>query len=202
MPFLTSRTPPLALKCRVSASCVRSSMTYESVTRPLLVDVGLKFERAEEQMIGWMGGISMTDRRTSEELRRLVGVEPITTVIRSGRLRWYRHVIMKSIGDWVKKCIDFRVESRRPVGRPRRTWLEAYKRWICHSGHKLLYNLCRTLRPSNAGQIYRFFWQAGHVDTLDGWRCSSLIQFRQLRTNESGFAISALNKYMLGSRYP
>ena len=29
------------------SSCVRSSMTYGSETRPLLVDVGLKFERAE-----------------------------------------------------------------------------------------------------------------------------------------------------------
>ena len=25
--------------------------------------------------------------------------------------------------DWVKKCIEFRVEGRRPVGRPRRTCL-------------------------------------------------------------------------------
>ena len=31
--------------------------------------------------------ISMKDRKTSEELRKLVGVQPITTVIRSGRLR-------------------------------------------------------------------------------------------------------------------
>ena len=27
--------------------------------------------------------------------------------------------------DWVKKCMEFRVEGRRPVGRPRRTWLES-----------------------------------------------------------------------------
>ena len=39
------------------------------------------------QMIRWMCSISMKDRRTSEELRRLVGVEPITTVSKSGRLR-------------------------------------------------------------------------------------------------------------------
>ena len=32
---------------RVFASCVRSSMTYGSETRPLLADVGLKFERTE-----------------------------------------------------------------------------------------------------------------------------------------------------------
>ena len=26
---------------------------------------------------------------------------------------------------WVKKFMKFRVEGRRPVGRPRRTWLES-----------------------------------------------------------------------------
>ena len=71
-------------------------------------------------MIRWMCGVSMKDRRTSEELRRPVGVEPITTVIRSGSLGWY--VMRVGDDDWVKKCMGFRVEGRRPVGRPRRTW--------------------------------------------------------------------------------
>ena len=60
----------------------------------------------------------------SEELRNLVGVEPITTVIRSGRLRWYGHVMKKRDEDWVKKCMEYRVEGRIPVGIPRRTWFE------------------------------------------------------------------------------
>ena len=47
LPFLISRAPPLEMKGRVYASCVRSSMTYGSETRHLLVDVGLNFERAE-----------------------------------------------------------------------------------------------------------------------------------------------------------
>ena len=49
------------MKGRVYASYVRSSMTYGSETRPLLDDVGLKFERAEMQMIRWMCGISLKD---------------------------------------------------------------------------------------------------------------------------------------------
>ena len=49
-------------------------MTYGSETRALLADVGLKFESAEIQMIRWMCGVSMKDRRTSEKLRKLVGV--------------------------------------------------------------------------------------------------------------------------------
>ena len=67
----------------------------------------------------------MKDRRTNEKLRRLAGVEPITIVIRSGRLRWDGHVMRKRDEDWVKKCMEFRVEGRRLVGRPRRTWLES-----------------------------------------------------------------------------
>ena len=47
LPFLTSRGPLLEMKGRVYATCVKSSMTYGSETRPLLVDVGLMFERAE-----------------------------------------------------------------------------------------------------------------------------------------------------------
>ena len=51
----------LEMKGRVYASCVRSSMTYGSETRLFLVDVGLKFERAEMQMIRWMCGISLIE---------------------------------------------------------------------------------------------------------------------------------------------
>ena len=58
-------------------------------------------------MIRWMCGISMKDRRTNEELRRVVGVEPITTVIRSGR-----HVMRKRVEDWMKKCMEFRIQDR------------------------------------------------------------------------------------------
>ena len=79
--FLTSRAPPLEMNGQVYVSCVRSSMPYGSETMPLL------------QMIRWMCSISMKDRSTSEELRRLIGVVPITNVIRSGRLRWYEHVM-------------------------------------------------------------------------------------------------------------
>ena len=27
--------------------------------------------------------------------------------------------------DWLKKCMEYRVEDRIPVGRPRKTWLES-----------------------------------------------------------------------------
>ena len=69
LPFLTFIGPPLEIKGRLYASCVRSGMTYGGDTRPLLVYVGLYFERAEMQMIRWMCGVSMKDRKTNEKIR-------------------------------------------------------------------------------------------------------------------------------------
>ena len=43
-----------------------------------------------------MCGVSMKDRWISKELRELVGVELITTVIENGRLRSYEHVMRKN----------------------------------------------------------------------------------------------------------
>ena len=54
---------------------VMNRMIYGSETRPLLADVGSKFETAEMQTIRWMCDVTMKGRRTSEELRRRVGVE-------------------------------------------------------------------------------------------------------------------------------
>ena len=36
----------------------------------------------------------------------------------------------KSDEDWVKKCMEFRVEGRRPVGSPIRTWLECVELYM------------------------------------------------------------------------
>ena len=75
------------MKGRVDASCARSIIIYGSETRPLLADDGLTFERTEMQVTRLMCGVSMKDRNTSE-VSKLVGVESITTIIRSGKLRW------------------------------------------------------------------------------------------------------------------
>ena len=77
---------PAGMIGRVYTSCVRSCLIYGSETRPLLADVWLKFEGAAMTMIRSKCVVSMKDRRTSEELRKFVGLQTITTVIRSGRL--------------------------------------------------------------------------------------------------------------------
>jgi len=45
-------------------------------------------------------------------------------VLQHNRLRWYGHVLRKDEDDWVKKCMEHKVEGSRPRGRPKKTWKE------------------------------------------------------------------------------
>ena len=50
------------------------------------------------------------------------------SVLQQNRLRWYGHVLRKKDNDWVKKCMEYEVVGSRPIGRPKRTWLEVVQK--------------------------------------------------------------------------
>jgi len=78
-------------------------------------------------MVRWMCGIKLKDTFQSKELRERLGIDEIALVLQQNRLRWYGHVLRKEDNDWVKKCMEYEVESPRPRGRPKRTWREVVK---------------------------------------------------------------------------
>ena len=59
----------------------------------------------------------------------------------------------------------------------------AYKRWSCHSGHKLLCKFCRTFPSPVMEPDLPCFGKAGQADPLLGWRCSSQkrVMLRQIQ---------------------
>ena len=44
--------------------------------------------------------------------------------MRRSRLRWFGHVERKDDQQWVKKCMDFKVDGSASRSRPRKSWLE------------------------------------------------------------------------------
>ena len=69
-------------------------------TWPMKVEHELKMNRTEMSMIRWMYGVKMNARKTSEELRELLGVEPVRLIIKKSRFRWFGHVEQKDDNDW------------------------------------------------------------------------------------------------------
>jgi len=62
-----------------------------------------------------------------EELRELLGLEPVSLMIKKSRLRWFGHVERKDDNDWVRRCITWEVEGIRQRGRPKKTWWDCVK---------------------------------------------------------------------------
>ena len=56
-------------------------------------------ERAERMMVRWMCGVSLKERKRSEVLYSLLGVQCVAEVVRHGRLRWFGHVEPKNGDD-------------------------------------------------------------------------------------------------------
>ena len=52
----------------------------------------MKMNRTKMSMIRWTCGVKLNDRKKSEELGKLLGLEPVSLMIKKSRLRWFGHV--------------------------------------------------------------------------------------------------------------
>ena len=73
-------------------------------------------------MVRWMCGVTLRDRKSSEELRKRLGIVSVSSLVSHGRLRWFGHVERKNADDWVSACRKLEVTGVR--GRGRKTWKE------------------------------------------------------------------------------
>jgi len=64
--------------------------------------------KTEREMDVW---VKLNVRKKNEELRELLGLEPVSLVIKKSRLRWFGHVERKDDNDLVKHCITWEVEG-------------------------------------------------------------------------------------------
>jgi len=80
----------------------------------------LKMNHTEMSMIR----VKLNEMKKTEEL---LGLEPVSVLIKKSRLRWSGHVERKDDNDWVKCCITWEVEGIRPRGRPKKTWWDFVK---------------------------------------------------------------------------
>ena len=92
------------MKGKIFRACVQSVLTYGTETWAMKAENLHGLERAERMMVRWMCGVSLKDRKCSEDLYSLLGVQSVDEVVRRGRLRWFGHVERKSGDDWVSAC--------------------------------------------------------------------------------------------------
>src|SRR3989441_7327005 len=96
--LLTVKGASLRVKGKIYRACVQRVLVYGSETWPMKVVDMKRLVRTENNMVRWMSGVTLKDRRSSEELRRGLGILGVDRVVRRGRLRWFGR---KEADHWV-----------------------------------------------------------------------------------------------------
>ena len=74
-------------------------------------------------MVRAMCGVKLRDRRSTEDLREMLGLEePLELRARANGVRWYGHVLRKDDDHVLRKALEFELDGRRKRGRPKKTW--------------------------------------------------------------------------------
>src|SRR5437867_1964933 len=125
--LLTTRGASLRVKEKIYRACVQRVLVYESETWAMKKVDLQRLLRTKNNMVRWMSGVILKDRRTSEELKQGLGIESVNRVVSRGRLRWYGHVKRKNVDDWVSKCRKLEVAGGIRKDRGKKTWIECVK---------------------------------------------------------------------------
>src|SRR6184192_2346084 len=122
--LLTARGASLRVKGKIYRACVQRVLVYGNETWPMKKDDMQRLVRMENNMVRWMSGVTLKDRRLSDKLRLGLGIVGVDRVIFHGRLRWFGHVERTEADDWVSMCRNLEVVGGARKGRGRKRWIE------------------------------------------------------------------------------
>ena len=126
-PILTARGASHRMKGKIFSACVQSVLIYGTETWAMKAENLRSLERTERMMVRWVCGVSLKDRKRSEDLYSLLGIQSMAKVVRNGRLRWFGIVERKNGDDWVSTCRNVVVGGVRCAGKESKTWYECVK---------------------------------------------------------------------------
>ena len=131
--ILKSKDVSRATKLRLYTSVIRPVATYACEAWTLTKELERRLYVFENGILRRIYG-NVRDEATGEwrwrhnrELRDMSRLPPITSFVRSQRLRWAGHVARMADVTLLRRVLDGVPEGRRPIGRPRLRWADCIK---------------------------------------------------------------------------
>ena len=81
-------------------------------------------QAAEMRVLRAIKGIRRRDRIRNNTIRSELKVTPLLEEIERSKLRWHGHVMRMEEDKKPKRYLKWKPEGKRPVGRPRKRWME------------------------------------------------------------------------------
>ena len=125
-------------------------MLYGSETWCLRESDMAILRRTERAMVRAMCGVKLMEKRKTEELMAMLGLEEmVDKLAKANGVRWYGHVLRKEDGHCLRRALEYEVDGRRRRGRPKRMWRSQVEEELTKVG----------LKKEDA--IYRARWREG-----------------------------------------
>lgn len=138
-PLLKERGVPREVKVTIYDTVLRPILLYGSECWTLNTVQKNKLEAAEMRVLRLIRGVTLRERMRSERIREDLGMISIIDKVERERLRWFGHVKRMEEGSKLREILDWKPEGRRPVGRPRKRWLEGVREAVERRGATLEY---------------------------------------------------------------
>uniref|UniRef100_A0A914WD71 Reverse transcriptase domain-containing protein n=1 Tax=Plectus sambesii TaxID=2011161 RepID=A0A914WD71_9BILA len=124
---LCDRRMPTTIKGKIYKTVVRPVAMYGSECWAATTRHEQALHAMEMKMLRWPLGLTRLDHVMNVDVRRRMGVAPITTKMREARLRWFGHVVRSAEGTVANTAYHLSPPGRRPRGRPKKRWMDCMK---------------------------------------------------------------------------
>ena len=82
-------------------------------------------------------GVTRRDRIRNDVIRERLNITSVLKIIERSKLRWYGHVKRMEESRYPRKYLDWIPQGRRPVGRPRKRWIQGIEDAVQKRGRSL-----------------------------------------------------------------
>ena len=100
------------------------TLCYQCQTWTLTANQKRKLVTTEMRCLRKATGVTIRDRVRNDEIRKRVGIEPITYYIERQQIKWFAHMERLPCESIPYKAFMKRGNDRRAPGRPRKRWID------------------------------------------------------------------------------
>ena len=137
-PLLRDKFVPRECKITVYNTILKPIIMYGCEAWSLTTKTESKIQAAEMRVLRLVKGVTRRDRVRNVNIRGELGVEPLLDTIERSRLRWYGHVKRMNQDMPANKYLEWKPTGKRPVGRPRKRWVEGVEKALGRRGMSLV----------------------------------------------------------------
>ena len=115
----TNRYINIMTRGKIFNVCVGSVLLYGSECWAMRKKDKARLERNDRAMLRWICGVKISDRVSVDSLYQRLEIAPLTTLLRSRRLRWFGYVSRSD--SWINQCRNLDATGKRGKGVPHKS---------------------------------------------------------------------------------